>query len=184
MQNLRDAGDHDGLAVFPKPRPLLVLTQSHLVHQISKNFAEFSSEFDVFQYGGLQKALPPNVRRITENLTRGHPIFDQENECNSQVIIVTSYETLKARHGPSAVKKYIKGLDYKPAVARKHMFMQLRDKADPDWRAPIDLDGLFDEAVLDEAQNTKGQCHILFHVAGHSCHGPGHYWESNRCCSP
>lgn len=156
LQNLREVGDMEGLRSYPKPRPFLVLTQSHLVAQISKNFADFSSEFDVFVYGGGTKPLAANVRRITEHLTTGHPLFDQENECNSQVIVVTSYDTLQARHGPSAIKKYITSLNYKPKVANRHKFMQLRDRARPDWKSPMDLSGLFDEAMLDEAQNTKG----------------------------
>jgi hypothetical protein len=179
LQNLRDEGNIAGILQYPKPRPLLVLTQSHLAKQISQNFAEFSDEFDVFVYGGGNKALHPNVRRIPEHLTRAHPIFDQGNECNSQVVVVASYDTLQARHGPSAILKYLKQLQYKPKVAEKHKFTQLRDRNRPDWAPPMDLDGLFEEAILDEAQNTKG----LSNPASGS-QKRGHMGESNTCCPP
>ena len=156
LQTLRDQFDLAALSSYPKPRPLLVLTQSHLTHQISKNFAEFSKDFDVFVYGSGSKGCAPGARRITEHLTRSHPIFDQENECNSQVVVVTSYDTLQTRHGPAAIKKYLRSLSYKSKVAERHKFQQLRDRDVPDWKPPMDLEGLFDEAVLDEAQNTKG----------------------------
>lgn len=39
----------------------------------------------------------------------------------------------------------------------EHMkVLDIRDRKNPLWRATYDLDGLFDEAMLDEGQNTKG----------------------------
>ncbi|OSS43855.1 hypothetical protein B5807_11599 [Epicoccum nigrum] len=105
LQDMYTSNNVEGLAAYPKPRPTLVVTQPHLLLQLAKSFALYSDTFHVYIYGGNSTDLPPNVTRVNEKLTRDHEFFDEENEHNCQVIIVTSYPTLSSRHGPAANKK-------------------------------------------------------------------------------
>jgi hypothetical protein len=111
----------------------------------------------VYIYGGTSSDLPSNVGRIKEQLTRDHEFFDEENEHNCQVIIITSYPTLSSRYGPAANKRFIinkRGYTTQQADGLK--FQLLRDKKNPDWRPEHSLNSLFDQVFLDEAQNSKG----------------------------
>jgi hypothetical protein len=136
----------------------MAITQPHLVSQIARSFAKYSDLFHVYIYGGGNNDLPSGVNRISEKLTRDHALFDQTNEHNSQVIIVTSYPTLSARHGPPANKKYMtETRRFSVLRADNLKFQLMRDSKFADWRAPHDLDQLFDDLFLDEAQNSKGK---------------------------
>jgi hypothetical protein len=116
-----------------------------------------SDDFYVYAYGSASKDDPPGVHRLTETLTRSHPLFNHDNELNSQAVIVVSYNVFAMRHGPSAAAAFLKkNLSNDEKTIQKTKFCELRDATDPEWRPPFDLEGLFDEGMLDEAQNTKG----------------------------
>ncbi|OSS51882.1 hypothetical protein B5807_04039 [Epicoccum nigrum] len=96
LQNMYNSGNTEGLVGYTAPRPALAVTQPHLTMQIAKSFAQYSQLFHVYIYSGTSTDLPPGVTKITENLTRDYPLFNTNNEHNSQVIVVTSYATLSA----------------------------------------------------------------------------------------
>ena len=146
---------------------MLVITQPHLIVQLARELRELSDLFSVYLYGAPAQH---GVRQIKENLTRDHPLFDHANEMNSQAIVVTSYQTFATRHGPQANLKYVTKTTTisQKAATRTFKYSKLVNPANPEWRAPHDLDGLFEQGILDEAQNSKGTCadtHSFFHPA-------------------
>ena len=156
LQKLFNTGDVQGLAVYPPPRPIIVITQPFLLYQTAEAFARVSPYFEIYQYGGGSET-PAGVQRISDNLTRSHPLFDHSIERNSHRIICVSYQTFASKHGPNRRKSWLmKQMKKKPDEAESEKWSKHTYDGDEDWFPPFDLEGLFDEVILDEAQNTKG----------------------------
>ncbi|CBX99413.1 predicted protein [Plenodomus lingam JN3] len=162
LLTMMQAGDIEALESYPAPKPHLMLTQPHLVTQMASALANFSSMFKVFIYGARSNSDPAGITRIVERLTRDSPFFNPKNELNSQVFIVCAYPTFHVRHGPAAVTRYLRGSGSTKQKAHMNRFELVRRKGDSEWRPDFELDELFSEICLDEAQNTKGM--FLYHV--------------------
>jgi hypothetical protein len=119
--------------------------------------AAYSPLLRVYTYGARSHSDPIGVQRIVERLSRDSAIFDPNNEWISQCIIVAGYPVFHTRHGPSATKRYLKEAGRSEKQASKRKSKVVRMKADSNWRPPYEMDGLFGEICLDEAQNTKGK---------------------------
>lgn len=72
----------EGLAAYPKPHPTLVVTQPHLLLQLTKLFALYLDTFYVYIYSSNSTNLPPNITRVNEKLTRDYEFFNKENKHN------------------------------------------------------------------------------------------------------
>lgn len=88
-------------------------------------------------------------------VTRDHPLFDHENELNSQALIVLSYSLATARNGPQAIRAW---------ASRQNSKLTDAELEELSFRDPDDFPGnlrhCFDEVYVDEAQNLKGfDCH-------------------------
>jgi hypothetical protein len=85
---------------------------------------------------------------VRGKLTRDSEFFNG-NKKNARVLIITTYQSLNARHGPGELKSWL--------VEHEKMSVKSAERAatapHPDW--PRRLDGLFGRVILDEAQLVK-----------------------------
>lgn len=96
-QGLIDAGRANELE---PARPSFLVTLPALIDQVKREITKVcGSEVRVVDYRGQ----PAPGGLIQATLTRNHTLFDTKIERNARTIIVTSYRTLAARHGPNSL---------------------------------------------------------------------------------
>lgn len=133
----------------PPARPILIVLIPELISQFYREVSSFSTDFHPYVYhGDMRENIASQMQKISGKLSRKHPIFDKR-ELNSKILILTSLPTLRARHGPTALKNYrVAELGFSPPDAIK-----LKTTMDNDW--PYNLNGLFELVVVDECQQLK-----------------------------
>lgn len=122
----------------PKGRPILIIVPPHLIDQWVDEIASITDSFTVMLYYG--DARRQGADFIRDKLTKKHPIFKGGID-SAKTIVITSYQTLEARHGPQAVKAW--------CAAKKQPYDQTNPRMPAGF--PGDLSGLFEIAVFDEA---------------------------------
>jgi hypothetical protein len=133
--------------VIPRARPILLICPPELIHQWANEIGRLTRELTVLKYYG-DKRTTADSQRITEKLTRRHEIFNGA-EKNSRVVVITSLQTLRARHGPSELKTYrMSKLGFTEEYADSLFRVN-----DSKWA--YNLEGLFDHLVVDEAHTLK-----------------------------
>jgi hypothetical protein len=142
---------------MPPPQPYILITQPHLQRQIASDFARFSSVFDVYLYGGKESdGIIPGVTRISEDLHNTHDMFDDNNECTANRVIVVSYQTWSVRHGPNANEKVLAAAGASEEEVELWKYQPLTAHADG-TRIPHDLTGKISHLTLDEGHTPKSK---------------------------
>ncbi|PWY62388.1 P-loop containing nucleoside triphosphate hydrolase protein, partial [Aspergillus heteromorphus CBS 117.55] len=128
----------------PEGRPVIIIVPPHLIDQWMDEIMSITEEFQVLLYYGDARRQVGSY--IKDKLTKKHEIFKGGLE-SARTIVVTSYQTWEARHGPQAVKAWCgsKKKPYNPA--NPHM--------PPDF--PGNLNGRFGVAVFDEAHMLRNR---------------------------
>ena len=124
--------------------------------QTAEELARFSSLFRVYAYTSrtLGDMLKYGVQAITETLTRDHHLFNDKDETNSQVILVSSYPTFHVRNGPLGHRRWLQeSCNY----TREECDAFPGNGLDYTAEWPGNLKGLFCEGYLDEVQYCKSQ---------------------------
>lgn len=105
----------------------------------------------VLYYGGDKVGNEASgMRSITGRLTRHSKYFDGAPK-RAWTVIITSYNSLSARHGPTELKVW--------RMAEKKMSEEtakaIMSRFDPEW--PHAIEGLFNRVVLDEAHLVRNE---------------------------
>lgn len=130
-----------------KPKMLIVLPE--LIEQWAAEINMASQDFTTYIYHGDERqAKSGHHRKIQGKLTRTHDIFNGA-ERNARVVVITSVITLRARHGPSALKLHRTSRLGHSSVAAQAML----EVNDPNWE--YNLEGLFEYVTIDEAHVVK-----------------------------
>lgn len=107
------------------------------------------SAFDIYKYHGDGRRKKPvaEERSILGNLHGSHELFDRREQ-RSRAVIITSYTTFAARHGPAPLRKH----RINSKIMSKTEAEKLERELDPLWAGS--LRGCFETVVNDE-------CHML-----------------------
>lgn len=136
------------LAKKPPAKPLLLIAPAEVLPQWVADIEQMSEDFiHVMYYGSKNSSAFANTR-VDGVLTRQSRFFDGD-EKNARTVILTSPETLRARHGPSKLRDYRVGTLGWTGEAAQEAFSQ----QDPTWER--NLSGLFDLVTIDEAHSIK-----------------------------
>ncbi|OAL50711.1 hypothetical protein IQ07DRAFT_680068 [Pyrenochaeta sp. DS3sAY3a] len=111
-----------------------------------------------------------DIERFTERFTIAvcYGAFFNRNESNSDLIVITSYSTLSARHGPRALWKDTKNILKKKwnakrrhALSLKEFAQALTDNEVDKFKVIVDnpnqLHGLFNRVIVDEGHTIRNQ---------------------------
>lgn len=149
---MRAEEDWEGLAKLSRPKAHFFITQPTLIHQTAHAVASFSPLFDVYVYGGesdKKEVLPQYVNRVPGTLHAKHELLDPDNEATSHVVIVVSYSTFAARHGPQAVRSWLVEKKGRSTQKAKETCTHLPRSF------PHKLDYMAGWVILDECQAVK-----------------------------
>ena len=131
-------------------KPTLILMPKHLITQWLKAIDLIApNAFETYKYHGDVRRSKPNAaeRTVLGNLHQGHELFDGKEQ-RARTLIISSYTTFAARHGPAANTKYRTN---KLAMSKRQCDDE-RFNPDPRWDA--NLEGCFKVVINDE-------CHLI-----------------------
>src|SRR5438132_11192617 len=100
VQELKDEGSKKALKALPKVKPYLAVMPATLISQWVAELRKFSDVFHIYIYHGdyrMKEKQLRNVYRIGAPLTKSHHLV-KGNETEAASIIITTYQTLAARH--------------------------------------------------------------------------------------
>lgn len=136
-----------------------MIVPSAILIQWANEIQKVTSAFDVRILFGDTKAYKTgtwkNASLITEPLTCHSRMFDGSFE-NANVLILTTYDTFRSRHGPPAVERWLRKqgrkypMQYSPSLAAGPC-----DYKPPGW--PGDLEGVFHDVILDEGHTVRNK---------------------------
>lgn len=156
----------------PKALPTIIIVPQNIVFQWVSEIERFTDRFTIaVYYGAHRNSSNPKIIYVgakkTQRLTRSHSFFNG-NESNSDLIVITSYSTLSARHGPSALWKDTKDIMRRKwnakrryALSPKEFAQALTDNEVDKFKVIVDnpnqLHGLFNRVILDEGHTIRNQ---------------------------
>jgi SNF2 family DNA or RNA helicase len=168
--NQRKAAIEQGAQVS-KALPTLIVLPQNLVEQWRDEIFEFTDRFTIYMYyGPPRKSVDEKVLYVPKNqtngrLTRSHKLFSGAEE-NSDVIILTSYATWTARHGPRVqwdwlcIQRQNQPTESgKPSKKQAEKLLLNEGIAyhSIDTRCPHQLFGLFERIIIDEGHTIRHQ---------------------------
>ncbi|GKZ61541.1 hypothetical protein AnigIFM49718_008260 [Aspergillus niger] len=121
-------------------KPTLIIVPPHLIEQWASELGNVSNKLKVLIYFGDNRTQGGSSLFIKGRLSRDHDIFRPDYD-GRYTVVLTTYQTLEARHGLSAVSQWHKkkySSQYKPT-----------DRIPSDY--PYELRKCFDLVVCDEA---------------------------------
>ena len=133
-------------------RPFLLLVPASLIPQWAEELHRYTNVLDIIIYHGnyRQKSIAlrgkATVSRIQRTLTRNDAIFRSDNI--STTVIISSYETWATRHGRQGRKDW----SHRHFNDRNH---EPQNFGTPHTEWPMDLNGMFEAVLCDEAQHLK-----------------------------
>ncbi|KAE8357873.1 P-loop containing nucleoside triphosphate hydrolase protein [Aspergillus caelatus] len=130
---------------LPLGKPTLIVVPPTLVGQWIGEIIAMTPLFKLWVYYGDYRATAGhNARVIDGKLTNDDEIFDGQPQ-RARVLILTTYQTLTARHGPSTAKLWCEKekITYNPSQPPRQ------------WKGS--LAGLFEIAVFDEAHTLRNR---------------------------
>uniref|UniRef100_A0A093V772 Serine/threonine-protein kinase pakH n=1 Tax=Talaromyces marneffei PM1 TaxID=1077442 RepID=A0A093V772_TALMA len=146
-------------APVPTYQPFLLIVPSTILMQWANEIQKVTDAFDVRILFGDKKAYKTGTWKkaslITEPLTCHSQMFDGSFE-NANIIILTTYDTFRSRHGPPAVERWLRKqgrknpMQYSPSLA-----VGPSDYKPPGW--PGDLEGVFHDVILDEGHTVRNK---------------------------
>ncbi|OBT86740.1 hypothetical protein VE02_06275 [Pseudogymnoascus sp. 03VT05] len=131
------------------PKPTLLVVPGEIIQQWAGDIKNFDPKMITLVYYGTKALSMSTVgRKVDGPLLRDSPYFDG-SERNARTIILTSPETLRARHGPSKLLDHrVSSLGWTKAQAEAAW-----RQADRQWER--DLGDLFELLIIDEAHCVK-----------------------------
>lgn len=145
--------------------PFLHITLPHLIPQFVEDLAKFAPEVKAYVYHGDPRNKQPDEylhATVLGELSKSHDVFKATKEAK---VIVTSYDTLRHRHGPPALETWMKGfyteLTLGDIDSRFRQIVKGSRQLPPLW--PQRLDGCFPIITMDEVHrlaNLEAQSHI------------------------
>lgn len=146
---------------MPTARPTPVVVPAYLIEQWLESVEHFSGNFNIMVYHGSFKSS--NIKKnklVAQSLTRDKLL--DGHEAWAHTLIITSYQTLTARHGKSALIKDMKLVleqsePHFTNAQRKTEAEKLLDNKDDRslLTLPHNLRGCFVRVVLDEAHEVR-----------------------------
>ncbi|OBT70727.1 hypothetical protein VF21_10289 [Pseudogymnoascus sp. 05NY08] len=131
------------------PRPILLVVPGEIIQQWAGDIKNFDPKMiSLVYYGSEALTIATTGKKVDGPLLRGSVHFDG-SERNARTIILTSPDTLRARHGPTRLLNH-----------RMNDLGWTKIQAEDAWRQPDrtwerDLSGLFEFLVIDEAHCIK-----------------------------
>lgn len=129
---------------------MLVVAPPHLVWQWASELSKISGKFRVHIYFGDAREKPPLNVKVLDKLSSKSAIFE-DKPANNAVVVITSYQTMNSRHGPSKHASWLSRNGAGPA--------DTSGECSSDW--PANLSRVFREVILDEA-------HMLRNISAHA----------------
>ncbi|WEW58548.1 hypothetical protein PRK78_004016 [Emydomyces testavorans] len=133
----------NGPRPLPAAKPFLIVAPPALVYQWYDEITVITNQLRPYLYYGDLRDKRTGHRHVDSRLTKHAKYFDGKDK-RALAVILTSYATLNARHGPVELRNY---------HAKKRCLMRhskaVTTKPDLDWE--FHLGGLFDRVILDEA---------------------------------
>jgi len=152
--------------------PTLIILPQNLIQQWKTEIFQFTDAFKVLiYYGPPRKSGDEKITYIPKSvnkgrLTRSHELFNG-NEENANTIVITSYATYTARHGPNVQWKWLvderkKKLKRDGQTATKRAAEVSLDEDgirchSVHEECPHQLHGLFERVILDEGHTIRHQ---------------------------
>jgi SNF2 family DNA or RNA helicase len=96
------------LAEKPPAKPILLVAPAEVLSQWIADMEQLSEDFIHVMYYGSKNSSSLTNTKIDGILTRGSKYFNGDDR-NARTVILTSPETLRARHGPSQLRNYRTG---------------------------------------------------------------------------
>jgi SNF2 family DNA or RNA helicase len=153
----------NGEAVLP-PRATLIIMPAYLIEQWVDSITRFSDDFRVLVYHGSAKGSNVHKAQLqADTLCRADLLNGHEDW--ARTLIVTSYQTMTARHGRKSIKQSIKVLlqtqrpDLTSVERNKEAerMLQDADSTSPLPLLPQNLRQCFERVILDEAHEVRNQ---------------------------
>ena len=133
---------------FGPPKPTIYVTLPNLVPQVAAELRQNVPGLQVFTYHGTK-----STGKHLFTLDRNNAIFDDTNEDNASVIVISSYGMLRARHGPMKQKDWRKQKlmreDGMNASAANERAEEQQHVHDPNWAGS--LADKFGRLICDES---------------------------------
>ena len=136
----------------------MIVVPPNLVYQWADEIERVTKAFDVYvYYGDTRRGGIGSSKKLPRKIDNDCFLFDGSPE-RASAIVITSYQSLTTRHGPSALQKWrVSKEKWSKAEANKSA-----NVLDPKW--PGNLAGQFERVVLDEVHLIRN-LHALSSVA-------------------
>ncbi|KAE8133508.1 P-loop containing nucleoside triphosphate hydrolase protein [Aspergillus pseudotamarii] len=128
---------------LPPGKPFLVVMPPSLIMQWCAEITRVTDKLQVVLYYG-NKTSKEGIRPVKTILCKEHELFDG-SPVNGRKVVITSYQTLSNRHGPTAIKTWCN---------RTHQ-VYMEDIPTPPQGFPHRLDRCFSDVIIDEGHTLR-----------------------------